>query len=137
MPRVERPVPVVRLIVPDDAGRVLLLRRAPGTEAAGAWCLPGGKVDYGQAVERAAATELREETSLVCQDLRFLFYQDSLPPAPGAMHCINLYLECRASGNVRLNVESSAWARCGAEELGSYDVAFGNADALRRYWERG
>jgi 8-oxo-dGTP diphosphatase len=131
---VSRPVPVVRLIVRDRDGKVLILRRARTAYGEGAWCLPGGKVDYGETVEQAVAKELREETTLTCESARFLFYQDSLPPEPGGMHCINLYLECRASGSVVLNPESSASAWIGAGDVGGYEITFRNDEGLRRYW---
>ena len=97
------PVPVVRLITTDGEGRVLLLKRADSKYAAGSWCLPGGKIDYGETAEGAAAKELREETSLVLTSCNFLFFQDSLPPRDGDMHCLNLYFECEASGTVSLS----------------------------------
>jgi mutator protein MutT len=129
-----RPVPVVRLIVVDSAGRVLLLRRAADSTGGRRWCLPGGKVDYGDTVEQATARELLEETGLHARDLEFLFYQDSLPPAPGLMHCINFYFRCAAEGEVVLNEESTAAAWIGPSELGDYDVAFRNDEGLARYW---
>jgi 8-oxo-dGTP pyrophosphatase MutT (NUDIX family) len=129
-------MPVVRLVVPDAGGRVLVLRRANSVHGGGSWCLPGGKVDYGQTVEEAAARELWEETSLACRGLRFLFYQDSPPPRPGGMHCINLYLECRGRGEVALNRESSQAAWVSAQELDAYDLVFRNDEGLRRYWGR-
>jgi 8-oxo-dGTP diphosphatase len=129
-----RPVPVVRLIVRNAAGKVLILKRARTANADGAWCLPGGKVDHGETVEQAVAKELREETTLACENHRFLFYQDSLPPEPGGMHCINLYFECRVSGDVVLNPESSAAAWIGPSDLGGYKIAFRNDEGLRRYW---
>jgi len=48
-----RPIPVVRLIVTNAEGRVLVLRRAANTAGGNLWCLPGGKVDYGDTVEKA------------------------------------------------------------------------------------
>ena len=99
-----------------------------------AFCLPGGKVDYGDTIENTIAKELREETELVCTGSRFLFYQDSLPEGPGKMHCLNLYFECTASGSVRLNEESSEHAWIGPDDLDRYEVVFGNGEGLRRYW---
>lgn len=43
-------IPIVRLIIPDAAGRVLLLGRADTRDGEGAWSLSGGKVDYGDTV---------------------------------------------------------------------------------------
>ena len=129
------PVPVVRLIVTDAQGRVLILRRQNTGHALGQWCLPGGKVDYGATVEQAVRTELKEETGLVCLEAEFLFYQDSLPPAPGTMHCINLYFWCRTAGDLVLNRESSACAWIGPEELAAHTLAFRNDEGLEQYWQ--
>ncbi len=134
---VARPVPVARLIVLDSGGRALLLRRATDSTAGGRWCLPGGKVDYGDTVEQAAARELLEETGLHPRGLEFLFYQDSPPPAPGQMHCINFYFRCAAEGEVVLNEESTAAAWIGPSELADYDVSFRNDEGLARYWRIG
>jgi 8-oxo-dGTP diphosphatase len=129
-----KPVAAVRLIVRDDSRRVLLLRRALGTTGGGMWCLPGGKVDYGDTVEQAAERELVEETSLRAVGLRFLFYQDSLPYGPGKMHCINLYFECDAEGEVALNDESIEAAWIGPGDLPQYEITFRHDEALERYW---
>lgn len=133
-PDVTAPVPVVRLIIADDRSRVLIVRRRGGRYGPGEWCLPGGKVDYGETVEQAIAKELREETSLQCVAARFLFYQDSLPPTPGKMHCINLYFQCTVSGKVTLNEESSEFTWIGPEALERYGLVFRNDEGLRRYW---
>lgn len=129
-----RPVPVVRIIVSGNSGRVLVLRRAADTTSGGTWCLPGGKIDYGDTVEQAAARELEEETGLRAADLRFLFYQDSLPTAPGGVHCLNLYLECAAEGELSLNSESADFAWIARHDLEQYRLAFRNGEALARYW---
>lgn len=128
------PVPVVRLIVPDTSGCVLILRRHGSSHESGRWCLPGGKVDYGDTVEQTVAKELREETSLECTSSTFLFYQDSLPLGPGKMHCINLYFECRVTGTVVLNDESSESDWIGPNDLDSYKLAFRHDEGLRQYW---
>jgi 8-oxo-dGTP diphosphatase len=128
------PVPVVRAIIEDDAGRVLLLQRANTAWGQGDWCLPGGKVDYGQTVEAALAREIGEETGLRLREAAFLFFQDSLPASPGAMHCLNFYFHCRVDGSLRLNDESSDQAWLGPDELAGYRIVFGNDEALRRYF---
>ncbi len=48
----------------DDAGRLLLVKRAPGATRAGLWSIPAGYVDYGEDVRQAAGRELFEETGL-------------------------------------------------------------------------
>lgn len=129
------PIPVARLIVQNDKNEVLILRRSHSEHANGSWCLPGGKINYGETVEESAARELQEETSLNCHSLRFFFYQDSLPPRKDSMHCINLYFECTVSGNIVLNNESSHFAWIGPAIMKDYEIAFRNDEALIRYWK--
>ena len=104
----------------------------------GSWCLPGGKADYGETVEQAVVREVREETALECSDVRFLFYQNSLPYEAGGMHCLNLYFECAFSGTLALSDESSDFAWISEADLCRYDLVFRHGEGLLRYWtERG
>ena len=130
------PIPAVRLIVPNDSGKVLVVRRARGTHASGDWCLPGGMIDYGETVKNACMRELREETGLECIHLEFLFYQDSPPYENGGMHCINLYFHCRVNGEVKLNRESSEFAWVGLQDMDNYEIVFRNDEALHRFWKQ-
>jgi ADP-ribose pyrophosphatase YjhB (NUDIX family) len=52
------------VVIWDEAGRLLLVKRAPGATRAGLWSIPAGYVDYGEDVRMAAARELHEETGL-------------------------------------------------------------------------
>jgi mutator protein MutT len=132
----EYPIPVVRLIIENTEGKVLILKRADSEYATDRWCLPGGKVDYGNTVEETIAKELREETSLSCQSAQFLFFQDSLPVAVGKMHCINLYFKCIATGKIRLNDESTEYAWIGPSDMKQYDIAFLHDSGLIRFWQK-
>ena len=73
------PKVAVICIVPRD-GRVLMIRRATDL-GYGLWGLPGGYVDRGEVVERAAAREVREETGLEVEtgDLIGLFSEAGEP----------------------------------------------------------
>ncbi len=60
------------LLIPGK-GVVLIERKNPPY----GWALPGGFVDYGESLERAAAREALEETSLEVEDLdQFRAYSD-------------------------------------------------------------
>ena len=53
------------VVIWDDKGRLLLIKRALGATKPGLWAIPAGYVDYGADVRVAAARELREETGLI------------------------------------------------------------------------
>jgi 8-oxo-dGTP diphosphatase len=57
------PVLAASVVAVHD-GRLLLVRRGPGSANAGTWALPGGRVEPGEGVRAAAARELYEETGL-------------------------------------------------------------------------
>ena len=59
-PRANSLVPGASAIVPDAAGRIVLLRRSDN----GRWALPGGVMDIGESIAQAVAREVREETGL-------------------------------------------------------------------------
>jgi 8-oxo-dGTP diphosphatase len=52
------------VVVWDDTGRLLLIKRAKGATKPGLWAIPAGYVDYGEEVRAAAARELLEETGI-------------------------------------------------------------------------
>ena len=58
------PVVGVAIIVIDQKGQILLGKRAHGW-GEGLWCIPCGKVEWGEEIREAAERELREETSLI------------------------------------------------------------------------
>ena len=130
------PLPCIRLFTSDDQGRVLILKRANTSHGDGLWCLPGGMLDYGETMVQGAQRELREETGLECREIAFEFIQDSLPPRPGEMHCLNIYFSCRVSGPVRINVESKEYAWIEPADAGGYAWAFNNDLGLKQFWRQ-
>jgi 8-oxo-dGTP pyrophosphatase MutT (NUDIX family) len=60
------PRPAARIVLTDDAGRVLLFRFDP-PDRPPFWCTPGGAVDPGESYEDAARRELLEETGLAAE----------------------------------------------------------------------
>jgi ADP-ribose pyrophosphatase YjhB (NUDIX family) len=56
-------VPSVNVVVTNDEGEVLLIRRTDNDN----WAVPGGAVDLGESVAQAAVRETREESGIDCQ----------------------------------------------------------------------
>lgn len=63
-------LPAVVMLLPDDAGRLLVIRRAHGRPRAGWWSPPSGRVEPGEDEPAAVARELREELGLAGHAVR-------------------------------------------------------------------
>jgi ADP-ribose pyrophosphatase YjhB (NUDIX family) len=62
-PAATRIVPSVNVVVTNDQGEILLIRRTDNDN----WAVPGGGVDLGESVAQAAIRETREESGIDCQ----------------------------------------------------------------------
>lgn len=58
---IEMPLIVVAAALVRDDGAVLIQRRPAGTDLAGHWEFPGGKIEAGETAEQALVRELEEE----------------------------------------------------------------------------
>lgn len=56
-------VPSPNVVVINDAGEVLLIRRTDN----GNWSLPGGAMDLGESITESAAREVQEETGITAE----------------------------------------------------------------------
>jgi ADP-ribose pyrophosphatase YjhB (NUDIX family) len=61
-PKANSLVPSVNVVVTNDAGDILLIRRTDN----GNWALPGGAIDLGESVAQAAVRETLEESGIEC-----------------------------------------------------------------------
>jgi 8-oxo-dGTP diphosphatase len=130
------PLPAVRAIILNANQQILILKRSPGDSFGERWCLPGGKVDYGQSAEEAIIREIFEETSLQGSPPGFLFYMDGLPVEQGNQHYLTLFFLVDVTGSIRLNEESSEFAWVDAASLDQFAFAFDTEMAIRR-WLKG
>jgi ADP-ribose pyrophosphatase YjhB (NUDIX family) len=111
------PIPCVDLVVENPAGEVLLLRRA-NEPAKGQWWMPGGRVNFGETREGAAARKLQEECSLDALNVRELATRDlflEFPELGELSHAITTVFRVDVArvGTVILDSQStaSAWRR--------------------------
>lgn len=59
-PQANSRVPSVNVVVENDKGEILMIRRTDN----GNWALPGGAIDLGESVAEAAVRETKEETGI-------------------------------------------------------------------------
>lgn len=59
-PKANSLVPSVNVVVENDKGEILMIRRTDN----GNWALPGGAIDLGESVTQAAIRETKEETGI-------------------------------------------------------------------------
>lgn len=62
-PKANSIVPAVSVVVPDDHGRILLIRRTDNKY----WSIPGGGMEPGESVREAAKREVKEESGINCE----------------------------------------------------------------------
>jgi ADP-ribose pyrophosphatase YjhB (NUDIX family) len=62
-PKATSLVPSVNVVVVNDAGEILLIRRTDNDN----WAVPGGAIDLGESVGQAAVRETREESGIECE----------------------------------------------------------------------
>ncbi|MGH7949723.1 MAG: NUDIX domain-containing protein [Candidatus Binataceae bacterium] len=125
-----RPVcpPIAADVIAEIGDRIVLIERRnfpPG------WAIPGGFVDMGEPVERAAMRELREETSLEV-DIRALLGVYSRPDRDPRGHTISVVYVGTARGAPK--------AADDAKQIGLFDpreppspLAFDHAEIIADY----
>jgi 8-oxo-dGTP pyrophosphatase MutT (NUDIX family) len=62
-PKANSLVPSVNVVVVNDAGDVLMIRRTDNDN----WAVPGGAIDLGESLNQAAVRETLEETGVECR----------------------------------------------------------------------
>lgn len=62
-PKANSMVPSANVVVTDDAGRILMIRRSDN----GNWAVPGGAMDLGESIVQTAVRETLEETGIHCE----------------------------------------------------------------------
>src|SRR5438094_8019003 len=90
------PLVTVDIIIELPRGIVLIERKNPPH----GWALPGGFVDYGESIEKAALREAKEETSLEVV-LTEQFYTYSDPRRDPRHHSVSTVFIATAEGEPR------------------------------------
>jgi phosphoglycolate phosphatase-like HAD superfamily hydrolase/ADP-ribose pyrophosphatase YjhB (NUDIX family) len=101
------PIVTVGALILNDAGQALMIRTQKWSNL---WGIPGGKTKWGETSEAALRREIKEETNLDVEDIRFVLVQDCIHSREfyRDAHFVLLNYICRARGelSVRLNDEA-------------------------------
>ncbi|MEV5574421.1 NUDIX domain-containing protein [Spirillospora sp. NPDC052269] len=62
-PKANSLVPSVNVVVTNEGGEILMIRRADNDN----WALPGGAIDLGESIAQAGVRETKEETGIDCE----------------------------------------------------------------------
>ena len=118
----------VRIILENLEGKVLFLEGENSSCGSGKLCLPGGKAFERENPAHAAERGLLEETGISPRVMEEIFRQGK-----------TLYFHSWLTGKtgVKLNEEYSAFIWLFPAEMKGYKIAFGNDDAVRRYFHFG
>ncbi len=129
MTKFQNPLLTVDIIIQvEDRGIILIERKTPPH----GWALPGGFVDYGESLEKAARREAREETSLDVQLIK-QFYTYSDPNRDPRHHTVSTVFIARASGNPR-GADDAKRAQIFTETNLPFPLVFDHAQILRDYF---
>ncbi len=90
----KNPFPTVDIIIEYKGGVILIKRKNPPY----GWALPGGFVDYGESLEKAAVREANEETGLKIELVR-QFHTYSEPDRDPRFHTVTTVYIAKAEGS--------------------------------------
>lgn len=131
------PIPTVGALVKGPSGRVLIVKTSKWQ---GWWGVPGGKVEWGEALETALQREFREEVGLELANIRFALLLEGIfdPQFYKPMHFlfINYFAES-PDETIRPNQEILEWAWVNPEEALRYPLNNITRALLGAYMGRG
>jgi len=127
----QNPIPTVDIIIEiESKGIVLIKRKNPPY----GWAIPGGFVDYGESLEKAAVREAKEETNLNVTLIR-QFYTYSDPKRDPRHHSISTVYIAKGKGIPK--------AKDDAVEIGVFtqsnlpdEIAFDHRSILHDYFKK-
>jgi mutator protein MutT len=123
----------VRVILCNERGEILILKRANAVHENGKWAIPGGKIEQGDTEEGTCKKEVKEETNLTVTNLKYLFSLESPPIDEQTSRYLAKYYLASFTGKVKINGESSDFQWISPMKIDSCEMAFNQKEGLKRY----
>lgn len=116
----------------DD--KILLVRRAR-TPAKGFYSLPGGRVEFGEALHTALHREVDEETALKIEIVGLAGWREVLPETVGSGHYLIMSFAARwVAGEPILNDELDDFRWLKPDGIGDLEVTAGLQPVIQSAW---
>lgn len=126
----QNPIPTVDIIIEvGSRGIVLIKRKNPPY----GWAIPGGFVDYGESLEKAAMREAKEETSLDVKLIR-QFHTYSDPKRDPRHHSISTVYIAKAKGIPKARDDALEFGMFNETNLPE-EIAFDHREILKDYFK--
>ncbi|MBZ4653021.1 MAG: MutT/nudix family protein 7,8-dihydro-8-oxoguanine triphosphatase [Peptococcaceae bacterium] len=97
--------------------RVLLGKRHPDLVGGGHWCVPMGRLEYGEAIRECGLRELGEESGLSAREIRVLSVHNVILPTSHYLTFSLLALGISGEPQVKSPLEITEWAWFSLDDL--------------------
>jgi ADP-ribose pyrophosphatase YjhB (NUDIX family) len=125
------PIPTVDIIIEVNEGEIILIKRK--NDPVG-WAIPGGFVDYGESLEKAAVREAKEETSLDVTLIKQM-HTYSRPDRDPRQHTISTVFIARGKGTPKA-ADDAAEIGVFTEDNLPEPLMFDHREILSDYFKR-
>jgi ADP-ribose pyrophosphatase YjhB (NUDIX family) len=126
----KNPFVTVDIIIEYKGGIILIKRKNPPL----GWALPGGFVDYGESIEKAALREAKEETGLEIELIR-QFHTYSDPDRDPRFHTVTTVYIAKAGGSLRAGDDAVEAVLFMKDNLPN-NIVFDHSSILDDYFNR-
>jgi len=133
----ERPLVIVAAFIFNQDGKLFLMKSHKWKDV---YSIPGGKVEYGEPLEKALIREVKEETNLDVEKVSFFILMESIfdPAFFQKKHFVFLDYTCYAKNmEVQLNEEAEEYVWVDPEEALSLPMNSYTRNALEKYLKDG
>ena len=133
----ERPRLTVGAFIFNSNGKLLLLK---SQKWGGRYLMPCGHVEFMEKLEDALRREVREETRLEIEDIKFLKYLEFLNPSQfhkKDLHFVGLQFVCKAKeGEVKINREAEEFIWVDPKEASKINLEEGTREMIEDFLKK-